>query len=96
LPDHQSRRFFVADVVGSVFIYSSEGELQLLHTITYNRENFVKTLCFDPLRNMLFSGSNQGIVVIYEIGRTGKVFLKEFFKILTYFQGKIQYYHWII
>lgn len=24
LPDHQSRRFFVADVVGSVFIYSSE------------------------------------------------------------------------
>lgn len=72
LADNSSRRFFVADVVGSVFIYSSEGELQLLHTITYNRENFVKTLCFDPLRNMLFSGSTQGIIVIYEIGRAGK------------------------
>jgi len=72
LADNSSRRFFVADVVGSIFIYSSEGELQLLHTITYSRENFVKTLCFDPLRNMLFSGSTQGIIVIYEIGRAGK------------------------
>jgi len=49
--------------------------MELLSTITSTKENLIRTLFFDPLRHMLLSGSNKGIITIYEIGRPGKVLL---------------------
>ena len=67
--------------------------MELVHAIHFPKENLVKALFFDPLRNMLLSGSTQGVITIYEIGRPGKV---EFDIIYLISKGKTQHYNWNI
>lgn len=70
--DKANGRFFVGDSVGTVFIYSSEGQMRCLATIAYHQENFIKTLFFDKQRSLLVAGSNQGNIVVYDIGKPGR------------------------
>ena len=67
--------------------------MELVHAIHFPKENLVKALFFDPLRNMLLSGSTQGVITIYEIGRPGKV---ESDYIYLISKGKTQHYNWNI
>jgi len=70
--DKANRRFFVGDSVGTIFIYSPDGQMRCLATIAYHQENFIKTLFFDKQRSLLVAGSNQGNIVVYDIGKPGR------------------------
>jgi len=47
--------------------------MRCLTTISFHQENFVKTLFYDKPRSLLIAGSNQGLVVVYEIGKPMRV-----------------------
>ncbi len=71
--DKSHRRFFLADSIGTVYIYNPDGKMRCLSTINYHQENFVKTLFYDGPRSLLIAGSNQGVIVVYEIGKPLRV-----------------------
>jgi len=70
--DKIHRRIFVCDSVGTLFIYNPDESFSLLASIDFPYQNTVKAMCFDPLRNILLTGSNQGSIAVYEIGKSGK------------------------
>jgi hypothetical protein len=60
----------------------------LLASIPFHKENFVKSLFFDKHRSLLIAGSNQGMIVVYEIGKPGRVIFIKVTK--SHIIGKIQ------
>jgi len=59
--------------------------MRCLATIAYHQENFIKTLFFDKQRSLLVAGSNQGNIVVYDIGKPGRVMREYWEKLLREF-----------
>ena len=70
-------RLFVSDSIGSIYIFHyDDGTLTAAHQIKPNVKMFITTLQFYPKKNFLIVGSKEGIVMVFDLGRPGKVYIK--------------------
>lgn len=71
--DH--KRLFIGDAGGSIYIFHYEdGTLQAAHQIKPNMKVSITTIQFHEKKQFLIIGSKEGIVMVFDLGRPGKVY----------------------